>query len=252
MQETIAFLNTLADASGAVIEKYFRHAFVTETKSPHDPVTEADRQAEKTIRALIGHHYPHDTIIGEEFGETTGTSGRAWVIDPIDGTRAFAVGRATFVTMVALCVDGVPVAGLIDQPIARDRWIGAAGMTTHNDRLARVRPCNGDPALIMTAPRQFTTQVEMAMHEACVDAARFSTYGGDGYAYGLLASGYADAVVEAGLKLHDVMPLVPIVQGAGGLITDWQGRVPTMENCKGQTIAAGDPAVHQRLLALAS
>lgn len=251
MQETIAFLNKLADASGAEIRRFYRQGYKTETKSHQDPVTEADQATEKVIRKLITETYPDDGIQGEEFGVTEGTNNRIWVIDPIDGTRAFAVGRPTFVTMIALCIDGIPVAGLIDQPITNDRWIGGFGMTTHNGHPCTVRPCDGAPAFI-NSPNCFKTPAETAFAKKVSDIALYETYGGDGMGYGLLAMGLCDVVIEANIKAHDIMPLVPIVQGAGGVITDWSGNVPTLHDMKGQTLVCGDARVHQRLLALAS
>ncbi len=250
MQETIEFLNLLADTAGSVIRKYYRQGFVTETKERHDPVTEADKKTEEALRELITKTYPNDGIQGEEYGISKGTTGRVWVIDPIDGTRAFAIGRATFATLVALCENGVPVAGVIDQPIVGDRWVGAKGIaTTHNGKPCKTRSCT-EYALITTSPDMFKTTREKSFSAAVIDGARFTAYGGDCYAYGLIASGFADAMVEANLKAHDIMPLVPIIEGAGGIITAWDGKAITLDNLTGQTLACGDKALHQRLLAL--
>lgn len=253
MQETIGFLDKLADASGSVIRKYYRQTFAIEAKVRHDPVTQADRETEEVLRKLISETYPNDGIQGEEYGVTQGTSGRVWVIDPIDGTRAFAVGRPTFTTVVALCVDGVPVAGLLDQPIVGDRWIGAKNNPTFfNGRPVSTRDCEDieKSRLILTAPGQFKTEHEKAAYKKVEEATGFQTYGGDCYGYGLLASGFADVVCEASLKAHDVMGLVPIIEGAGGIITDWQGKAITLDNCTGQTLACGDARLHAALLKL--
>jgi histidinol phosphatase-like enzyme (inositol monophosphatase family) len=250
MQETIAFMNDLADESGKVIRQYFRKSFKTETKTHHDPVTEADKATEQALRAMIADRYPNDGIQGEEFGITPGASGRVWVIDPIDGTKAFAVGRATFSTLIALCIDGQPVIGCIDQPIANERWIGAAGMTTFNGHLCHTRGCDGEPAFVTTTPDMFTTEREKMVLAKMAGQSRFVTYGGDSYAYGLLSSGLCDLVCEAHLKAHDLMAVVPIIQGAGGVITDWSGRVPSLDFCNGESLACGDAALHARLLAL--
>jgi inositol-phosphate phosphatase / L-galactose 1-phosphate phosphatase / histidinol-phosphatase len=253
MQETIAFLNNLADAAGAVCRQYFRKDFNLDDKMAHDPVTEADQAIETVLRALITKAFPNDGIYGEEFGKTEGSSGRIWTIDPIDGTRAFIIGRATFATLVSLCIDGKPMAGLIDQPIIGDRWIGAKDMPTlYNGAPCSTHPCESlqQARLILTSPDQFRTEDEMRFMNAALAQTRFSTYGGDCYAYGLLASGFADAMIEAHLKAHDIMPLVPIIQGAGGIITDWKGFVPDLSNLNGQTLACGDARVHQGLLTL--
>lgn len=251
MQETIEFMNELADASGKIIKGYFRKTFEVDSKAANDPVTEADKAVETELRRLIADRYPDDALQGEEFGKTEGTSRRTWVIDPIDGTKAFAAGRATFATLVALCIDGIPAAGLIDQPIVGDRWIGAAGMTTYNGHPCHTRSCADHKyaAVISTSPDMFQGDDEI-FAQCIINAGRFVTWGGDCYGYGLIASGFADVQIEARLKAHDIMPLVPIIQGAGGIITDWNGEVPTLSNCKGNTLACGDHAVHQKLLAL--
>ncbi|MBU6235820.1 MAG: histidinol phosphate phosphatase [Alphaproteobacteria bacterium] len=253
MQETIEFMNTLAGLSGSVIRKYFRGTFAFEAKSKGDPVTQADKETEEALRELIAKTYPADGIQGEEYGITKGTSGRVWVIDPIDGTRAFAVGRATFTTVIGLCENGVPVAGLLDQPIIGDRWIGIKGHNTiHNGQIIKTRKCPdmAQARTILTSPDMFKSDAEKRAYKKFCDETGYQTYGGDCYAYGLLASGYADAVLEASLKAHDIMGLVAIVEGAGGVITDWQGRAITLDNCSGQTLACGDKVLHQRLLAL--
>lgn len=253
MQETIGFLDELADISGSVIRNYYRKGFALEAKSKGDPVTEADKKTEEALRKHITEKYPDDGIQGEEFGITKGTSGRVWVIDPIDGTRAFTVGRATFTTVIGLCENGVPIAGLLDQPVIGDRWIGAKNNPTFfNGKPVSTRDCADISVsrLVLTSPDQFKTDAEKAAYRTVSDATGFQIYGGDCYAYGLMASGYADAILEAGLKAHDIMGLVPIIKGAGGIITDWQGQEITLENCTGHTLAAGDAALHQRLLAL--
>lgn len=253
MQETIGFLDELADISGSVIRNYYRQEFALEAKSKGDPVTEADKKTEEALRKHIAAKYPDDGIEGEEFGIKKGISGRVWVIDPIDGTRAFTVGRATFTTVIGLCDNGVPVAGLIDQPIIGDRWIGAQNNPTFfKGRPASTRDCPDIAVsrLILTSPDQFKTDHEKSVYRKVSDATGFQIYGGDCYAYGLLASGFADVVLEAGLKAHDIMGLVAVIKGAGGVITDWQGRHITLDNCTGQTLAAGDAKIHQRLLAL--
>ena len=255
MQETIDFLNDLADEAGRIVKTYFRKNFGIEAKVRHDPVTEADKAIEQALRALIKKRYPEDSIQGEEYGFEKGTNSRVWVIDPIDGTRAFAIGRATFTTVVGLCDGGVPIAGLLDQAIMGDRWIGVKGQATLlNGTPCTVRACNTPETarLILTAPEQFKTDHEKQAHAHIRDALGFTAYGGDCYAYGLLASGFADVVLEAGLKAHDIMGLVQTIEGAGGIITDWQGQKITLQNCTGQVLACGDKNLHQRLLSLIS
>jgi inositol-phosphate phosphatase / L-galactose 1-phosphate phosphatase / histidinol-phosphatase len=235
----------LADAAGTAIRPFFRSDFVHEAKGDASPVTEVDRAAEAAIRAILDIECPHDAIIGEEYGEKPGTSGRSWVIDPIDGTVSFMVGRPIFGTLIALLEDGWPVLGLIDQCISGERWIGAAGKeTTLNGKPVRTRRCRalGEAVLASTGPNYFSTHDgEHFMALAAKTAHKRMVWGGDCYNYGLLAAGHIDIVVEAGLKLHDFAALVPVVEGAGGMMCDWNGE-PLHAASDGHVIALGDPA----------
>ena len=239
----ISFAAELADAAGAVIRPYFRNPHGLEAKPDASPVTLADRAAEAAIRTLIEARHPADTIIGEEYGVKEGTSGRAWVLDPIDGTRAFISGRPIFGTLIALVADGWPVLGVIDQPILRERWVGVTGKPTlFNGTPATTRRCPelAHALLATTAPRLFDAgQLHAFQHQE--GEAMSSVWGGDCYNYGGVASGWLDIVVEAGLKLHDFAALVPIVEGAGGRMCDWAGDPLTADSI-GEVIAAGDPA----------
>jgi len=245
----IAFAQELADAAGAAIRPYFRAEHGLETKSDRSPVTLADRAAEAAMRALIERRFPADAIIGEEYGAKPGTSGRAWVLDPIDGTRAFVSGRPVFGTLIALMIEDWPVLGIIDQPVARERWLGAAGRPTlFNGAPARTRRCPelAGAAIATTSPHAFGEH-EVDRYLALAAAANGGSlrqgpiYGGDCYNYGCLASGHLDIVVESGLKIYDFAALVPVVEGAGGRMCDWAGD-PLHADSKGDVIAAGDPA----------
>lgn len=241
----IALAGALANAAGEAIRPFFRGNFAQEDKADASPVTETDRAAEAAMRRLIEAEYPRDGIIGEEYGEKPGTTGRTWVLDPIDGTTSFMAGRPIFGTLIALLEEGWPVLGIIDQPIARERWIGAAGKPTlFNDAVARTRACRalGDAVLATTSPHLFADdQAPHFLALAAKVARRRIVYGGDCYNYGLLAAGHIDLVVEAGLKLHDFAALVPIVEGAGGTMCDWSGE-PLNAESAGNVIALGDPA----------
>jgi inositol-phosphate phosphatase / L-galactose 1-phosphate phosphatase / histidinol-phosphatase len=241
----ITLANRLADAAGAAIRPYFRGTFALENKADASPVTEADRAAEAAMRKIIEAEFPRDGIIGEEYGEKAGTSGRTWVLDPIDGTTSFVAGRPVFGTLIAMLQDGWPVLGIIDQPIAGERWVGAAGKPTlFNGKLARVRRCSTlDTALLATTGPHYFTDDEAVRFLAVASkvARRQIIYGGDCYNYGLVASGHVDLVVESGLKLHDFAALVPIVEGAGGHMCDWRGD-PLNANSAGDVIALGDAA----------
>ncbi|MBA3895790.1 MAG: histidinol-phosphatase [Sphingomonadaceae bacterium] len=247
----IALANHLADAAGAAIRPLFRAGIGVEDKADASPVTEADRAAEAAMRRLIAAEAPRDGIIGEECGERAGTSGRTWVLDPIDGTTSFVAGRPIFGTLIALMEDGWPVLGVIDQPIARERWVGAAGKPTlFNGKPLRTRMCPAlsQAVLATTSPHCFEEQATARFLALSAKVAwRRIVYGGDCYNYGLVASGHIDLVVEAGLKLHDFAALVPVVEGAGGTMCDWSGEPLNADSAGGSgsgasVIALGDPA----------
>ena len=245
----IAFAERLADAARSAIRPYFRQPHGLETKADASPVTLADRAAEAAMRALIEAEYPADAIIGEEYGERSGTSGRTWVLDPIDGTRAFIAGRPIFGTLVAMIVDGWPMIGIIDQPILAERWLGVVGRPTlFNGAPVVTRRCTAlaGASLATTSPHLFDDHdvdhfLALARAVAGGQMRQGPLYGGDCYNYACLASGQIDIVVEAGLKLHDFAALVPVVEGAGGRMCDWNGD-PLTASSDGHVIAAGDPA----------
>jgi len=240
----ILLAHRLADAAGAAIRPFFRRPFHIEWKSDASPVTEVDRAAEAAIRAILAAERPDDGVVGEEYGADRPDADRLWVIDPIDGTRAFLAGRPLFGTLIALLEAGRPVLGVIDQPIAGDRWLGAAGyQTTLNGAAAVTRPCAGlDRAHLGTTGPNYFGAEDGAAFERLRGHCGDTLWGGDCHNYGLLASGHLDLVVEAELKLHDFAALVPVVEGAGGRMTDWAGQ-PLHAGSDGRVIAAGDPAL---------
>jgi len=241
----LALALRLADAAGAAIRPLFRGQWSEERKADRSYVTEADRAAEAAMRALIEAECPTDGIIGEEYGTRNEGAGRQWVLDPIDGTTSFIAGRPIFGTLIALLQDGWPVLGIIDQPIAGERWVGRIGQPTlFNGTPAAARPLKdlGDAVLATTSPHLFTNEeADAFMSVAKQVAEKKIIYGGDCYNYGLVASGHIDVVIEAGLKLHDYAALVPVVEGAGGMMADWQGN-PLDAGSDGTVIALGDPA----------
>lgn len=248
----VALAQRLADSSASVVRRYFRTNLVVDDKADSSPVTAADREAERIVRAIIEAQRPEDGIYGEEYGTKNLEAEWVWVIDPIDGTKSFIAGRPIFGTLIALLRHGRPVLGIIDQPVIGDRWIGVAGRpTTHNGQPARVRGCAGGLAGAMlgtTSPDLFPDG-DLPAFGRVRDAAKVTVYGGDCYTYGLLASGYYDLVVEAGLKLYDFAALVPVVTGAGGVMTDWRGN-PLDASSDGHVVAAGDPRTHRETLAI--
>ena len=235
----------LADAAGAAIRPFFRAKFDIESKADASPVTEADRAGEAAMRRIIESEYPRDGIIGEEYGVKDSATGRSWVLDPIDGTTSFIAGRPIFGTLIALVEEGWPVVGVIDQPIARERWVGVVGRPTlFNGEPAATRRCPDLPnaALATSSPHYFTDDDAVKfLALASKVARRRIVYGGDCYNYGLVASGHVDVVVEAGLKIYDFAALVPVVEGAGGTMCDWAGD-PLNADSAGDVIALGDPA----------
>ncbi|ABQ68793.1 histidinol-phosphatase [Rhizorhabdus wittichii] len=249
--DDIILANRLAEAAGEAIRPFFRARFDLETKADASPVTEADRAAEAAMRAIIAVERPTDGIIGEEYGREREDAERVWVLDPIDGTRAFIAGRPLFGTLIALVEDRQPVLGVIDQPIARDRWVGASGqLTMFNGVPVRSRACArlADAHLGSTSPALFAAS-DYDRFARVSAAAGDVLWGGDCHNYGLTASGHLDAVIESGLKLHDFAALVPVIEGAGGRMTDWQGR-PLDANSAGDVIAVGDDRLIEQIVAL--
>jgi len=241
----------LADAAGAVIRPYFRQTIAVDDKADASPVTIADREAEQAMRALIEARFPADGIFGEEFGTIREDAEFVWVLDPIDGTKSFISGIPLFGTLVALLHRGRPVLGIIDQPISHERWRGVAGQrSTHNGNPIHARPCPDLAAasLFATAPDMFRG-ADAAAFARLKAQVKLTRHGGDCYAYGLVASGFIDCVVEASLKPYDYCAMVPIIEGAGGIFTDWQGK-PLGLHSDGRVLAAGDRRVHEAALTL--
>ena len=247
----IALAIELADAAGAAIRPHFRQRLTVEDKSDLSPVTIADRAAEAAMRRLIIERFPDHGIIGEEFGRERDDAEFVWVLDPIDGTKSFISGVPLFGTLIALARHGRPIVGVIDQPISRERWLGVEGRaTTFNGAPIRCREC---PALagatvFATSPDMFQGD-NAAAFARVAGAAKLVRFGADCYAYGLLAHGFIDLVIEAGLKPYDFSAMLPIVEGAGGVATDWQGAPLTVES-DGRVVVAGDRRAHDEALAL--
>ena len=243
--QDLALANRLADAAGAVIRPLFRGTWSEERKADRSYVTEADRAAEAAMRAILEAERPEDGIVGEEYGNVREGAARQWVLDPIDGTTSFIAGRPIFGTLIALVQDGWPVIGVIDQPVLKERWAGRVGdATTFNGVPVRTRACPdlADAVLATTSPNMFSDHdADAFMGLARGVAERKIVWGGDCYSYGLLASGHIDVVCEAQLKLYDYAALAPVVEGAGGTMSDWQGH-PLDAGSDGRVLALGDPA----------
>ena len=241
----------LADAAGAAIRPYFRTRLTVDDKADLSPVTAADRAAEAAMRQLINTSFPDHGIIGEEYGRERADAEFVWVLDPIDGTKSFISGVPLFGTLIALAQGGKPILGIIDQPISRERWVGAKGReTTYNGAPIRCRECSALSAatIFATTPDMFKG-ADAAAFARAAGAAKLVRFGADCYASGLVALGFADLVIEASLQAYDFGPMGPIVEGAGGIVTDWQG-APLGLGSDGRVVIAGDRRAHREALAL--
>ena len=249
-RQFIDLAHALADASGAVIRRYFRTRIEIDDKDDDSPVTAADREAEAAMRVLIAAHYPDHGIYGEEYGTERADAEHVWVLDPIDGTKAFICGKPMFGTLIALMRAGRPVLGIIDQPVLGERWVGAAGAATlFNGAAVHTRACPAlDRAFLNATHPDLFAGADEAAFQRLSRAAKQTQFGGDCYAYGLLASGFIDLVAEADLKPYDYCALVPVVEGAGGIVTDWRGGALTLAS-DGRVVAAGDAALHAAAIA---
>lgn len=249
LNEVKNFLNKAVDKSGDIIRKHYRNLSEIEVKDDLSPVTVADREVERLLREMIKEAYPDHGIQGEEYGSEGANSDYKWLIDPIDGTASFMIGRPTFGTLVGLAHKGIPLAGVIDQPINKERWLAAKGQgATFNGSPIKVRDCGGlEEATVCTTGPNYFSEDELFKFSKVSLEARYTIYGGDCYQYGLLALGHIDLVVEAGLKPHDFFPFITIIREAGGIITDWQGR-ELNANSKGDIIAACSKKVHEQVV----
>jgi len=247
----------MADRTGAAILPHFRQAITVENKARSaggfDPVTEGDKAAERVVAALIAEELPDHGIVGEEYGGRNADARMRWVVDPIDGTRAFIMGLPVWGTLIGLLENGQPLLGLMDQPFTAERfWSGeqASFLSVRGtEQRIRTRACLRveDAIFTTTHPDLFETGFEQVAFARLKSRARMTRYGGDCYSYCLLAAGFIDVVVEAGLKPHDIVALIPIIERAGGRITTWDGR-PATEG--GRICATGDPALHEQVLRL--
>jgi inositol-phosphate phosphatase/L-galactose 1-phosphate phosphatase/histidinol-phosphatase len=249
LEDYIALAERLADTAGAIVLRYFRTPVAVDDKADLSPVTIADREAETAMRDMIATAFPEHGVIGEEHGADRPDAEHVWVLDPIDGTKSFITGRPLFGSLIALCRNGRPVVGVIDCPAVKERWVGAyARPTRHQGRPARVRPCPAldRAALYCTSPHMFRP-ADFERFERVRKRVKLPLYGGDCFAYGLVASGFADLVIEGGLKPYDYAAIVPVLEGAGGTLTDWRGDALTLQS-DGRVIAAGDSRTHAQAI----
>ncbi len=254
--ELESFAHALADASGIAALRHFRAGIDVELKADASPVTLADREAEAAMRTLIAETYPEHGIMGEEHGNEQLDAELVWVLDPIDGTRAFVNGIPLFATLIALVRDGTPILGLNAYPALGERWLGVTGKPTRHwfgatesePLRARACPSLADAHLCTTSPDMFDA-ADSARYARLKYAVRDTRFGTDAWAYAMVASGETDIVAEANMQPYDYLSHAVVVAGAGGTITDWDGR-PLRINSPGSVLAAGDTGRHADALTL--
>ena len=251
LEKFTQFALQLADIGRQHSMKYFRKPLKIDNKADSSPVTIADREVEMLMRTHINKHFPKHGILGEEHGLENVDQAELWVLDPIDGTKSFVTGMPTFGSLISFLNDGLPVIGVVEMPALNERWLGVAGQQTlFNDEECSTSSC----ADISTA-NFYTTSIDMfsdaerqVFEKVSVHAA-IRRFGGDCYSYGLLASGHVDIVMEATLEPYDYLALMPVIQGAGGVITDWRGNALTLQS-EGNVIACATPELHKQVLDL--
>jgi inositol-phosphate phosphatase / L-galactose 1-phosphate phosphatase / histidinol-phosphatase len=247
--KALALAEQLADVARRIVREHFRAPIAVERKSDDTPVTVADRDIESHMRRMIRAAFPGHAIRGEEFA-AEGSGEFTWVLDPIDGTKSFISGYPLFGSLIALQQEKRAVLGVLEAPVVSERWVGADGRTTlYNGKPAKTRDCRslGEAILCTTTPDTFDTPAEHSRFEALSARTALRRFGGDCYLYGMLASGYCDLVVEAKLKPHDFMAVIPIIEGAGGRISDWHG-APLTAASDGRMVLASTEALWEQAL----
>lgn len=231
--------NTMADLAASIAKEYFRKTIEFHRKLDGTSVSGVDLAIEKAIRDYLEKYYPEHGILGEEYGCYEKDSEYIWVIDPIDGTASFLSGKPTFCTLIALLKNDEPILGLISQPILQERWLGIKNQRT----LFNGQPISMSPSKKMglrfscTTPQMFKTSEEKLIYQSISQQAAIASYGGDAYAYGLLALGFIDLILEADLDYYDIAALIPVIEGVGGQLTDWQNCAISKNTFKGQVLA---------------
>jgi len=252
LNELISFSNFLADESSKIIKKYFRKPLSIYSKEDESPVTIADKNTELKIRELIESKYPNHGILGEEFEGKDIDSEYLWVIDPIDGTRSFIAGHKDFGTLIALLHNKKPIIGIINCPMHEERWVGVKGeITRMNNQLVKTSNVKilNKSYLSTTGLYMFENDKFKIGFNKIRSQTRYHRFGGDCYNYGMLASGFIDIVIENTLKAHDYMALIPIIEGAGGIITDKYGKSIHL-NSDGSVVVSANDILHKQLIDL--
>lgn len=252
-KELINFAGHLADISSKIAKQYFRLDNEEVAKDDDSPVTKADREIERILREEIQKNYPTHGIIGEEFGLHNEGADFTWILDPIDGTSSFIIGRPIFGTLIALTHKGKSILGIMNQPITSERWIGAEGISTLNGEKIKTRKCTEIADAVMCASSSFHFRdADEKVLKKISGLTKYQKiggiiYGGDCYSYASLASGFVDIVIDPGLKVYDYAALLPIIENAGGIITDWQGNDPKLKS-NVKLVACGTKELHEKVL----
>lgn len=246
MNELKNFCNYLADESGKIIRSYFRSSVIIETKSDQSPVTVADKKAEEKMRELIMKEFPGHGILGEEFGAHNDDAEYKWILDPIDGTKSFISGAVTFGTLIALLKNGEPILGVINQPVLNEFLIGDNISAELNGSPVKVRECfTLSAATLLTTDHLNVDQYQnIQKFDELIRKVKLYRQWGDCYGYYLVATGYADVMIDPIMSVWDSMALIPVIRGAGGTITDYHGNDPVI----GNSIIASGKGLHETLI----
>ena len=249
LKDFVTFANILADESEKIIMEYFRKSFNTELKNDNTPVTIADKKSEKKIRLLLNEKYPNHGIIGEEYDKVNLNSEFTWVIDPIDGTNSFIAGHKDFGTLIALLHNEKPILGIINCPAHQERWVGILNQpTTLNSKIVSTSKIEKiENSYIFTSGLYFDDKIFRADFDKILKKTKYHRFGGDCYMYGMIAAGLIDIVVEDTLKIWDYMALIPVIEGAGGVVTDKYNNAITVDS-SGSIVASANDELHNEVM----
>jgi inositol-phosphate phosphatase/L-galactose 1-phosphate phosphatase/histidinol-phosphatase len=249
LEELLLFSHQLADESAEVIKKYFRKSLHIDDKDDESPVTIADKDTELKISELIESKYPNHSILGEEFNNKNTDSEYLWVIDPIDGTRSFIAGHKDFGTLIALLHNEEPIIGIINCPMHNERWVGVKGRTSlfNGKKIQTSTVKDLKNSYVCSSGLYLENNHFREGFEKIIKQSRYHRFGGDCYMYGMAASGLIDIVIEDTLKAHDYMALIPIIEGAGGKITDKYGKSIDL-NSNGSVLVSANEELHHQLI----
>ncbi len=249
LEELVSFSNHLADESEKIIKKYFRQSIKIENKDDQTPVTIADKSVELKIRELIQNKYPNHGILGEEFEAKNIDSEYLWVIDPIDGTRSFIAGHKDFGTLIALLHNNIPIVGIINCPMHQERWVGANGRKTtmNNLEINTSKTTSLNQSYFCTSGLYLEDDHFKKSCDKIINKTKYYRLGGDCYMYGMVASGLIEIVLEDTLKTHDYMALIPVIEGAGGVVTDKYGASVNIKS-GGSIVASANKILHKEII----